>query len=137
DLPPAWVRVSRPQLTLVPGAKDEVTIVLQPPRAPEATEGETPLAVAVASREHKREIRVLGKFTILGFDAFALSLHPPRGTGSFEVIAENQGNSPIGYALEASQEGEAIDLRLAEERVDLAPGEKRAVVLKANPRKRS
>jgi hypothetical protein len=137
ELPPSWVRVSRPQLTLVPGAKDEVTIVLQPPRSPEATAGETPLAVAVISREHKREIRVLGKFTILGFDAFALTLQPPRGTGSFEVVAENQGNSPVGYTLEASQDAEALELKLGDEQVDLAPGEKRVVPLKASNRKRS
>lgn len=137
DLPPAWVRISRPQLTLVPGAKDEVTIVLQPPRAPESTGGETPLAVAVVSREHKREVRVLGKFTILPFDAFALALQPPRGTGKFEVVAENQGNTPATYTLAASQAGQALDLKLAADSVDLEPGEKRAVALHAGPRKRS
>lgn len=137
DLPAGWLRVSRPQLTLVPGAKDEVTIVLQPPRAAEAAAGETPLAVAVHSREHNREVRVLGKFTVLPFEAFALSLHPPRGTGNFEVIAENQGNEPLEYRLDAKQEGEGLSLRLASESLQLAPGERRAVGLKVSPRNKS
>lgn len=137
DLPANWLRVSRPQLTLVPGAKDEVTIVLQPPRAAEASAGETPLAVAVHSREHNREVRVLGKFTILPFEAFALSLQPPRGDGSFQVIAENEGNEPLGYTLALNHEGDTLTARLAQEKVELKPGERREVGLKVSPRKKS
>lgn len=134
DLPAAWVRVSRATLTLVPGAKDEVTIVIQPPRTSEATAGEYPFAVAVNSREHKREVRALGKMAILPFTGFKLGLQPPRGKRDFKVAASNTGNVPASFTLHAADDDAVFDYKFEIESAELRPGEERIVPLLVTPK---
>ena len=127
DLPPAWVRISRPNVPLVAGARDEITIVIQPPRSPESTAGEHPFAVSVVSSENGREVRVLGTCTILPFEAFSMSLDQ-HGSG-YQVVVENQGNAPMAYTLAASSDGGQVTTGLGRETVELAPGENASVPL--------
>lgn len=127
DLPAAWVRVSRPNVPLVAGARDEITIVIQPPRAPESTAGEHPFSVSVVSSENGREVRVLGTCTVMPFDAFSMALD--QHGGSYQVVVENQGNAPMAYALGASSDDGQVRTVLGKEALDLAPGERASVPL--------
>lgn len=127
DLPPSWVKVSRPTLSLVPNARDEVTIVIQPPRTAEATAKEYPFAVAVVSRETAREVRALGKVTVLPFEGFKVTLDPVRATRDFKVTAENSGNVPISFALAGVQEANALDFQFEEDQVTLEPGQRKEI----------
>jgi hypothetical protein len=131
DLPAAWVRISRPTLSLVGGARDEVTIVIQPPRSSEATAGEHPFSVSVVSGDNGREVRVLGTCTILPFDAFSASLQ--SGGGGFKVLVENQGNSTMSYALSVTSEGETVTAKLERESLELGPGANAVVPLSVSP----
>jgi hypothetical protein len=134
DLPAAWVRVSRATVSLVPGAKDEITIVIQPPRTSAATAGEYPFAVAVLSREHKREVRALGKLAVLPFTGFKLTLQPPRGKRDFKVAAANTGNVPANFSLHASDEEAVLDYTFDIESGELQPGEERTIPLVVAPK---
>ena len=127
DLPAAWVKVSRPSLSLVPNARDEVTIVIQPPRTAEAAAKEYAFSVAVVSRETTREVRALGKVTVLPFQGFKVSLDPVRATRDFKVTAENSGNVPISFALTGIQEANALDFQFEEDQVTLEPGQRKDV----------
>ncbi len=138
DVPAEWVRIARPQLALVPEARDELTIVIQPPKSSLATAGERPLTVAVLSREHKREVRVLGNFNIRSFENVDFALKPARSKGPFSVAISNTGNTPVAYTLSAESEGEGEEMHFAidGERVELAPGEHKTVPLKVGLAKR-
>ena len=127
DLPAAWVKVSRPSLSLVPNARDEVTIVIQPPRTAEATAKEYAFSVAVVSRETSREVRALGKVTVLPFEGFKITLDPVRATRDFKVTAENSGNVPISFALAGVQDANALDFQFEEDQVTLEPGQRKDV----------
>ena len=127
DLPAAWVKVSRPSLSLVPNARDEVTIVIQPPRTAEAAAKEYAFSVAVVSRETSREVRALGKVTVLPFEGFKVSLDPVRSTKDFKVTAENSGNVPISFALAGIQDDNALDFQFEEDQVTLEPGQRKDV----------
>ncbi len=133
DVPADWVRIARPLLALVPEARDELTIVIQPPKSAASKAGEQPLTVAVMSREHKREVRVLGNFNIRTFEEVELALKPARGKGPFSVTLSNAGNTPVSYELEASEDGDGAEMTfaVAEERVDLQPGENKNIVVNA------
>lgn len=120
DLPASWVRISRPTISLVAGARDEVTIVIQPPRSPESTAGEHPFSVAVVSGENGREVRVLGTCTILPFDGFTASLQ--QQGGGYQVAIENQGNATMTYALSVTSDADNITSKLDRDSVELAPG---------------
>jgi hypothetical protein len=128
DLPASWVRISRPTLSLVPGARDEVTIVIQPPRSPDSSSGEHPFSVAVVSGENGREVRVLGTCTILPFDGFTASLQ--HEGGAYSVVVENQGNSTMTYLLSATSDG-GVNTKLEHETLDLAPGANATVAVDA------
>ncbi|MBA4181547.1 MAG: hypothetical protein C0506_13235 [Anaerolinea sp.] len=136
DLPAAWVKVSRPSLSLVPNARDEVTIVIQPPRTSESAAGEYPFSVAVVSRETGREVRALGKVTVLPFEGFKITLAPVRARRDFKVTAENTGNVPLSFALSGVQDDNALDFQFEEESLALDPGARKDVRIQVLPRNR-
>jgi len=136
DLPAPWVRLSRSQLTMVPGARDEITVVIQPARTSETRAGEQPLSIAVVSRENGREVRVLGKLNILPFEAFTMGMKASGTTGDFKIETENQGNVPLEYQFAATNDDENLDFTFQAETVELQPGEKRTISLHAKPRGR-
>lgn len=134
DLPASWVRISRPSLSLPASARDEVTIVIQPPRAAESAAGEHPFSVAVVSSENGREVRVLGTCTVLPFDDFTMALE--QHGGNYEVVVSNQGNGAMTYALNASSAGGNVTTNLDKETLELGPGETGKVRLSAAPKGR-
>ncbi len=136
DLPASWVRISRTNLPLLPGARDEVTIVIQPPHSPEALAGEYSFAVAVVSRELGVEVRALGRVTVLPFDGFTLALEPVRSKRDFKVVARNTGNAAAAYTLTGSDDEGRLEYAFAEDHLELDPGEERSMRLKVRPRAR-
>lgn len=138
DVPAEWVRIARPQLALVPEARDELTIVIQPPKTFAATAGERPLTVAVLSREHKREVRVIGNFNIRSFEDMDFAVKPSRSKGPFTATVSNSGNMPVAYTISAEVEGEGPELEFAIDgpRVELGPGETKTVPIRAKLSKR-
>ncbi len=134
DLPDAWVRLSRASLALVSGARDEVTVVIQPPREPQSAAGEHPFSVAVVSAENGREVRVLGTFSILPFGGFNMELQ--GNEGDFRVALENPGNSPLDVELHAEDPAGKVDCQVETPEVSLAPGEKVTVPVRAAPSNR-
>lgn len=134
DLPASWVKVSRPSVSLVPNARDEVTIVIQPPRTSEATAKEYAFAVAVVSRENGREVRALGKVTVLPFEGFKITLDPVRGKRDFKVMAENNGNVPLSFGLTGIQDANALDFHFEEDALSLDPGQRKEVRIQVVPK---
>jgi hypothetical protein len=136
DLPEGWARVSRPTISLVPGARDEITIVLQPPRDASAGAGDHEFSVAVTSKSRGREVRALGRLTILPFEGFKLAIQPPRARRDFKVTASNMGNTPITVSLTTSDQGSELDYQLESEQLELQPGEQRTISLSARTKSR-
>jgi pSer/pThr/pTyr-binding forkhead associated (FHA) protein len=137
ELPAGWAQIRRPSLSLAPGARDEVTIVLQPPKKSESTAGEHEFAVAAMSSEQGREVRVLGRFTILPYDDFKFAMKGPQGKSQFTLTVSNLGNAPADYALSANDEEDGLDYELAEESLQLGPGEERNVTMKVAAKKKN
>lgn len=137
DLPAGWAKVSRPKLTLVPGARDEITVVIQPPKDSTAAAGEYPFSVAVTSRAHGREVRALGKVTVRAFEGFRLVMEPARSDKNFAVTVANNGNVPITIALSAGTEANDLEFAFDEPSFELAPGADKRVplVVKAKSKK--
>jgi len=133
DLPESWVRVSRPTLSLVPGARDEITVVIQPPKDSASAAGEYPFSVAVTSKARGREVRALGKVTILGFEGFRITLEPTRGQRDFVVSATNDGNVAMNLTLSGTDEAREFGYTFGMQQFDLAPGEVKRIPLAVRP----
>ncbi|MBI2766801.1 MAG: FHA domain-containing protein [Chloroflexi bacterium] len=135
DLPQAWVRISRPQLSLVSAAKDEVTIVIQPARAAESVAGEYAFSVAVVSRDTGKEVRVLGRCTVLPFEGVTLAVES-KGGGDFGLVVQNLGNAAAAYTITAADDREMLAYKLEADVVELKAGEQRTVKLEVSPKKK-
>jgi hypothetical protein len=136
DLPAGWVRISRTNIPLLPGARDEVTVVIQPPHSAEALAGEYSFAVAVVSRELGIEVRALGRMTVLPFDGFQMALKPVRAKRDFKVVTHNTGNAPAAYALAGADDEGRLQYRFSPEQIELQPGEERPVDLRVRTKAR-
>ncbi len=135
DLPADWVRVSQPQMSLLPGGRADVAIVITPPRHAEAIAGHYDFTVTVTSQEHERDELVIGQFTILPFEDTVLGFEPVRGRRDFRVIAENHGNAVRTYTFEGHDDEEAFRYRFEAPAIELQPGQKKQIQLRvARPR---
>lgn len=134
DLPEGWAKVSRPTLSLVPGARDEITVVIQPPKDSTAAAGDYPFSVAVTSKVHGREVRALGKVSVRAFEGFRVTLDPVRAKRDFQVSVSNSGNVAIQVALSATDEAREFGYTFDSQQLELAPGEQKRVALAVKPK---
>ena len=134
DLPEGWAKVSRPKLSLVPGARDEITVVIQPPKDSTATAGEYPFSVAVTSKVHGREVRALGRVSVRAFEGFRVALDPPRAKRDFHVLVANNGNVAMNVALAAQDEARELEYTFDAPQLELQPGEEKRIPLAVKPR---
>lgn len=130
-IPPGWVRIPRAQVSLLPGGRDEVTVVIEPPRSTEVRAGEHEFWVAVTSRQHGAEVRALGTVTVLPFGGMEARLEPVRAERNFRLVLENRGNAMLDLRLGATDDEEAIEFTLGAPAVQVPPGESRTVALQA------
>lgn len=131
DLPPGWAEVTRNGIPLLPGARDEVTVMLRPPRSAAAAAGEHPFAVAVTSRATGTEIRTVGSLTLEPFAGMNASMQPVRSDRNFTIALENTGNAPLAIALSAQDEEGALRFEFGSLNVELPPGQRTTVRLQA------
>lgn len=134
DLPAGWAKVSRPTLSLVPGARDEITVVIQPPKDSTAAAGEYPFSVAVTSKVHGREVRALGKVTVRAFEGFRITMEPARAARDFAVTVTNNGNVAANVSLAAVADANDMEFAFDESSFELAPGADKRVALVAKPK---
>ncbi|MCK6564043.1 MAG: FHA domain-containing protein [Dehalococcoidia bacterium] len=136
DLPPSWVRVSRTALSLPPGAREEVTVVITPPPGPESLAGEHQLSVAVVSRVEGVEVRALGRLVILPFEDLRCELRPQRSRRDFVLTAFNAGNAPTGVALAGVDDQSALRFQFEPDALELGPGEGAGARVRVQPARR-
>ena len=129
DVPAAWVEITRARLSLLPGAREEVTIVIRPPDGPEATAGPHQLTVVVQSRQHQMEVRSVGEFTVLPIEAIEASMHPLRAKRDFTLTLVNKGNATAPVAIEVLDDEAILEYELPAV-PPLAPGDSRRITLK-------
>ncbi|MFQ5381763.1 MAG: hypothetical protein ACE5EF_09100 [Dehalococcoidia bacterium] len=136
DHPGAWIQVTRPHLSLSPGTSDDVTVVLRPPRTPEASAGSHRFSVAVTSGRSQREVRSLASYTIERFENANLRLQPTRTRGSFRVLLTNEGNGPVRYAVRGEDQADELDFDFAQETAEAEAGKSTSISAHAGPRGR-
>ncbi len=133
-VPADWVRLSQDRVPLLPGAQAQVTISFQPPRRAEAVAADHPFTISVISREHRTGLNVQGLVKVLPYQGFGLTLQPVRSSRDFQLVALNQGNTPVGFTLAGSDDEHALLYQFAQPSLTLAPGQTVTVGLAVTPR---
>lgn len=134
DLPADWVRLSRPTVSLVPGARDEITVNIFPPRQASSKAGEYTFAASVTSKVHGREVRAIAKLTVLPFEDYRAQMMPPNSKKDFKVTATNNSNVPITVEVTATDPDEKLEFDIPTPTVELQAGEERVIPLAAKPK---
>lgn len=138
-LDPTWVETVPDRLSLFPGASDTITITVTTP--PGLRAGDRRFAVQV------RELTPPTRTTVVDLDLeiaaapmVAMDLDPRTVTagkrGSFGLLVDNVGNTPLSGALSGHDDQEKIRYRFTPPILDLAPGEHAAVEIKVKARRR-
>ena len=134
DVPSDWIQIARPRLSLLPGARDELTVVIRPPEGPIATAGGHRFTVVVASKEHAIDVRAIGEFTIQSVERLEATMRPMRGKGSYTVEVRNSGNVVVPLVIEGSDDEELLNYRIPTQTM-LQPGETKTVQVNVKPKK--
>ncbi|MGD9932222.1 MAG: FHA domain-containing protein [Dehalococcoidia bacterium] len=137
DVDPTWIEIRRPTVPLVPGASDEIAVVIKPPKTPKALAGEHSFAVVATSAQAGAEVRALSRFTILPFEAFDFACRPRGNKGRFRLTARNNGSVTSTHALSATNDDEALKFVFEAEQIELEPGSERELELRVRPRRRN
>ena len=134
-LPEAWVRVTRPSVQLMPDARDEVVVIIQPPREAASFAGQHEFAAAATSLQHNVEVRALARLTVLPFGDLSMEVRPAQARKSFTATIENQSNSPARVALQATDAGDEVEVTFQPAELELQPNESATVQMDARLRK--
>lgn len=135
DLPADWYTIDNPAMALLPGGRADVVVTLHPPRRHDSVAGEYTFTVRVRSRQYDEHPEADGQFTVLPFEAVALSLEAVRSKRNFRLLAENHGNDVVRYDLTGRDDEQAYRYEFETPAVELQPGQKRIVNLAVRRRR--
>lgn len=135
-VPSTWVTFSQSTLALVPGARETVTLVFQPPINSQSLAGEYDFGLSVASGEHDREAVAFGKLTVTAFEASELHLSPVRAKRDFVVVGKNNGNALVTYALSGIDDEANFIFDFQSPSIELQPGQEQRIPLRVRRKKR-
>jgi pSer/pThr/pTyr-binding forkhead associated (FHA) protein len=133
-MPANWVRFNKDRVPLLPGAQEQVVITFQPPRRAEAVATDHRFTISVISREHRTGVNVQGTLKVLPYQGFVVNLQPVRSRRDFQVVAHNQGNSPVTYALNAVDDEHSLLYQFGQALLTLQPGETQNIALAVSPK---
>ncbi len=142
-LPRRWSTVTPRSLDLVPfgadsGASDaEATIVLEPPRSPEARAGAWPVEVIAVSRVTGQPAASASVTLVIGaFERFESRVRPERARGTrsarFAVPVRNLGNAPLVLALHGEDADGEAKFRFDPPRLEVGVGEEAHAIATAS-----
>ena len=127
DLPPEWVTLNTRMLALLPGDKEDITIVVRPPRRPDATAGAHNFTVLATASQQGEQATATATFSILPFEAVTVGLQPVQAQRDFRLVARNDGNAPANFALKGVDDEGAFDYDFESTVIQVPPGEERSV----------
>ncbi|MCX7688068.1 MAG: hypothetical protein N2045_08875 [Fimbriimonadales bacterium] len=137
-----WCAIPIPSFQVAPGEEVQERILIHPPRSTESRAGTYPLLVRARSLENGDSGVAQANLVIRPYSMFALEIHPKRGVASplykqvsYELALSNYGNTEQTVQIHASDPEDALAFELERERVALAPGETKEILLHVQPRR--
>ncbi|MEO8541031.1 MAG: FHA domain-containing protein [bacterium] len=135
-IPASWVTFSQTTLAIVPGTRENISIVIQPPLASESLAGEYDFGVVVNSGEHEREGVDFGKLVVQPFESTEMHMLPVRSRRDFTLTAKNNGNALVVYSLSGLDDEGNFLYDFESPSIELPPGREIRVPVRVRQRKR-
>ncbi|MGH2634044.1 MAG: FHA domain-containing protein, partial [Tepidiformaceae bacterium] len=127
DIPAEWVHMSTPQLVLLPGHQQDISIAIQVPRTSAARAGIYDFSVVVISGETGRQVVSAGQLNVLPFEEMDLTVHPVRSKRDFVLRANNRGNAIATHTVAASDDEDAFRYEFDAPTLVVAPGDEQTL----------
>lgn len=139
-LDPAWTALPEAS-AVVPASQTRVLkVFLKPPRVSESLAGSYPFSVRVRSLESGESFSGQALLEIRPFHHLSVDVEPRRGSISaakrdapFTVTVMNLGNSTHTVQLFANEPEDKVAFEFESDRVEVGPGQQKAVVVHASP----
>lgn len=136
-MPSTWLVASPLTFQLLSGTQKEVTLAIQPPRAPQTRAGRYPLLIRVASQESPDQVvQVKVTLTVTAYSQFTSQIDPPqlRTAEPAQVRLQNQGNVPETFTVSWHNLAGELDFVPPETQITVPEGEMADVTFFATPR---
>ena len=127
DLPAEWVTLSSRTVALLPGDRQEVTIVVRPPRRPDATAGQHQFTVLAMAQQQGEQVSATAAFSILPFEAVSASLQPVQAARDFRLLVRNDGNITSNFTFKGTDDEGAFEYDFGSTALEVPPGEARSM----------
>lgn len=137
---PSWVRISAPNVSLMPKAKESVLVNVSAPVTATSETGSYNVSIKVVSKRDPKMATAAGFVLELGAgDQWDMSLSPKHAKSykvPFHVVLTNNSRKAAIYKLAAKDEEGVFDYRLSSESVEVGPGSTSMVTLGISPKSR-
>ncbi len=130
--PADWAALGREVIPLGPGAQEQVTVTFQPPAT--AAAGTHAFSVVATGLQTGLSGQAEGRLEVVGFSSVHVSLQPARSHGRYQVVVENNGNTPAHLTLSGDNPGQDLLFAFETNSLALAPGTTASVPLRVSPR---
>ncbi|MBN2394159.1 MAG: protein kinase [Anaerolineae bacterium] len=138
DIPLTWV-TSVPELHLMAGSEQRVSLVISPPRVPESRAGQRPFVVRVTStRDSMRSVKLRGTLIVNAYSDLHSDMHPQRVRPQqpANITLENRGNAEENVILTWRDQADAVIFTPPQTQVTVPSGERATTTLYARPQRR-
>ena len=105
-VPADWVSASVPLIRLLPGQRRAASLVIRPPRSPQARAGQHPLTIRVTSQsEPDQSALAEATLTVAAYYQYEVGMRPARqrgvAAGRYTLEVDNHSNADLTVRLDA------------------------------------
>lgn len=138
-IPADWTPSPPPVTQLMPGEQKQVSLTIQPPRAPQSRAGRYPVSVRVKSQDapdQVAEMKII--LTVAAYSQFTSQLQPQkvRAGKSASLTVKNQGNSQETFNLSWKDRADELAFDPPQARLRVPEGGTASAEFRAAPRRR-
>lgn len=111
-LPGHWLSYPTQPVPVLPGAQQDLSLLIHPPKTPESRAGRYPLTILITSQSAPTErVELRAIVTVTKFSQFSSELHPR--TLHIDEVGQlhlrNLGNTPEGFHIQWGDSGDEIE----------------------------
>lgn len=139
-LPDNWLSYPTQDIPVLPGAQQNLNVLIHPPRLPESKAGRYPINIRVSSQSTPTEsVELNATLTVTRFSQFSGELHPiSLHTGETgQVHLHNQGNTPETFYIQWANAGNELEFTPPELQLNVLEGQSAIVEFRADIRNNS
>ncbi|MEO8606911.1 MAG: FHA domain-containing protein [Chloroflexota bacterium] len=136
-LPPDWIRIDRPEISIEPTDMAQVLVNFKPLRRPDSKPGDYRVTVKVSTKDNPdSKLEAVLLVRILPYAGFGMALDAPRlASGDrFKLHIHNQGSAPLPLNISGRDKADKLRYTIITPQVSLAPGQRMTVTGEVKPK---